>query len=83
MLIVFCILSLDFPKLMEVTDELYEKLNIKFIIHSPSAVNESIVHTFANNHLANNISLYQIELARSNLNSNIWKAAKHHYLGFY
>ena len=62
----------ELPKLIETTNKLTERFGTKFIVHSPTAVNETIIAGRHNIH--NNVSQFQINLAMQSLPK--WTAVK-------
>jgi hypothetical protein len=54
----------DYPGLIKVTNDLVSKFDIKFLVHSPTAINQETVSLRLGNNLTNSNTEYQIQYAR-------------------
>ena len=69
----------DLPKLVDTTNKLSERFGTKFIIHSPTFVNETVIA--GKHNIFNNVSLYQMSLARELIPN--WTAVSGIYLNVF
>ena len=69
----------DIPRLVDTTSKLNDRFGTKFVMHSPTAVNETIIAGRHNIH--NNVSEFQMSLTVESIPT--WHALKGHYLDVY